>query len=177
MRRCTVGLHVNFKFHFFQLLTVSENLCIAMLAGRARMLDFFKPSALRWRNTKQSEQLATTNLPLLDAMDTPASDLPQGHRQFLEFAITAASESRVLLLDEPCAGLSPAETKLMTSIVRSYQDRTDGIIILIEHDMSILRDLADHVVVMHQGAVLAECGYDDIREDAAVKAVYERGTK
>ncbi|MEP3295057.1 ABC transporter permease subunit [Tateyamaria sp.] len=161
----------------FPSLTVSENLCIAMLAGRAGVRDFFTPSALRWCNEAQTELLATPSLPLLETLNTPASDLPQGHRQFLEFAMTAASESRVLLLDEPCAGLSPAETKLMTSIVRIYQERTDGIIILIEHDMSIVRELADHVVVMHQGAVLAEGSYNDIRENEAVKAVYAGGTK
>lgn len=65
----------------------------------------------------------------------------------------------------------------MTSIVRIYQERTDGIIILIERDMSIVRDLADHVVVMHQGAVLVEGSYTDIRENEAVKAVYAGGTK
>lgn len=161
----------------FSSLTVSENLCIAMLAGRAKVSDFFKPKTLLWRSEKLTNLLETPALPLKDALDIPVSDLPQGHRQFLEFAMTTASESRLLLLDEPCAGLSPAETKLMTDVVRTFQEENDGLVMLIEHDMSIVRSLADHVVVMHHGAVLAEGSYDAIRENEGVKAVYAGGTK
>lgn len=161
----------------FSSLTVSENLCIAMLSNRASMSDFFKPSALSWRSQDLTTLLDTPSLPLLDCLDQPVSDLPQGHRQFLEFAMTTAAGSRLLLLDEPCAGLSPSETKLMTDVLRKFQDINQGLVMLIEHDMSIVRELADHVVVMHQGAVLAEGSYDVIRTNPEVKAVYAGGTK
>jgi len=161
----------------FSSMSVAENLSVAMLAGRANMTDFFKPSALRWRSVGLSNLLSTPGLPLLTSMNHLVSDLPQGHRQFLEFAMTTASDSRLLLLDEPCAGLSPAETKLMTDIVSQYQKDNQGLVMLIEHDMSIVRSLADHVVVMHQGKVLAEGSYDDVRENEAVKDVYAGGTK
>ncbi len=161
----------------FSSMTVTENLCIAMLAGRATFKDFFDTNAVEWRSQKLKALLDTPDLPLLASLNMPVSDLPQGHRQFLEFAMTTASESRLLLLDEPCAGLSPAETKLMTDIVRKYQNENGGLILLIEHDMSIVKSLADHVVVMHQGAVLAEGTYDAIRENDDVKAVYAGGTK
>lgn len=161
----------------FGSLTVSENLCIAMLAGRASVADVFRTQTLRWQSKMLAELLATPGLPLREGMHMLVSDLPQGHRQFLEFAMTSASTSRVLLLDEPCAGLSPAETKVMTNIVRHYQQNTAGLILLIEHDMSIVQTLADHIVVMHQGAVLAQGSFDDIRSNAVVQAIYAGGTK
>lgn len=161
----------------FSSMSVAENLTIAMLAGRVTLIDFFNPSALRWRTEQLSKLLATPELPLQHVMEHLVAELPQGHRQFLEFAMTTASGSRLLLLDEPCAGLSPAETQLMTDIVRNYQDANDGLVLLIEHDMSIVRSLSDHVVVMHQGKVLAEGSYDEIRENNDVKAVYAGGSK
>ncbi|QUJ75283.1 ATP-binding cassette domain-containing protein [Sulfitobacter albidus] len=161
----------------FPSLSVADNLCIAMLAGRAGLVDFFRPSALDWRSAQLDRILATPGLPLLEGMARPASDLPQGHRQFLEFTMTAVSEPSVLLLDEPCAGLSPTETKLMTELVRAFQDSGQGLVLLIEHDMSIVRSLSSHVVVMHQGAVLAEGTFDEIQSNQDVRAVYAGGTK
>ena len=161
----------------FSSLTVSENLCIAMLADRARFGDFFNPSALSWRSQDLQDLLDTPALPLRDCLSQPVSELPQGHRQFLEFAMTTAAGPRLLLLDEPCAGLSPSETQLMTDILRKFQETNQGLVMLIEHDMSIVRELADQVVVMHQGVVLAEGSYEDIRSNPDVKAVYAGGTK
>ncbi len=161
----------------FSSMTVSENLAIAMLAGRAGFTDFFKPSTLRWRSQRLSDLLATPGIPLLDGIHHRVSELPQGHRQFLELAMTTASAPGLLLLDEPCAGLSPAETRHMTDVISQFHEANGGLILLIEHDMSIVRALADHVIVMHQGAVLAEGSFDEIRANEAVKSVYAGGTK
>lgn len=161
---------------FFSM-SVFENLNIAMLAGRARWLDFLKPSALKWRSKELSSLLNSPSLVLQHVMGKPVSDLAQGHRQFLEFAMTTAAQPRVLLLDEPCAGLSPEETHLMTTMIREFQDQNQGLIILVEHDMAIVRSLADEVMVLHQGAVLAQGTYDQVSADDKVKAVYAGGTK
>lgn len=161
----------------FSSMTVGKNLTLAMLAARGRFWDFFKPTTMLWRSDRLSRLLDTPSLPLKAEMETVVSDLSQGHKQFLEFAMTTASESRVLLLDEPCAGLSPKETALMTSIVKDFHDENQGLIMLIEHDMSIVRALADRVVVLHQGAVLAQGSYDEIRANESVQAVYAGGTK
>lgn len=161
----------------FSSLTVSENLAISMFAGRAKFSDFFRSRTLRWRSSRINALLNRPSLPLKGALFQSASDLPQGHRQFLEFAMTSATDPRVLLLDEPCAGLSPSETRLMTELLREFQDENQGLVLLIEHDMSIVRSLSDHLVVMHQGAVLAEGNYAEIRENKDVKAVYAGGTK
>lgn len=161
---------------FFSL-SVFENLALSMLAGRARFIDYFRPSALHWRTQQIEDLLSTPALPLQDQMYMPVSDLAQGHRQFLEFAMTTSVQPRVLLLDEPCAGLSPDETHLMTKLVQKFQDQNKGLIILIEHDMSIVRELADKVIVLHQGAILSEGTYEEIRSDKAVQEVYAGGSK
>ena len=161
----------------FSSMSVQENICVSMLAGRAKFADFFKSRALNWRSNSINRLLENTDLPLKSELSSQVSSLPQGHRQFLEFAMTVASESRLLLLDEPCAGLSPAETAQMTEIVKEFQDENMGLILLIEHDMSIVRELADHVVVMHQGKVLAEGTYEEIKANQSVKAVYAGGAK
>ena len=161
----------------FSSMTVGENLTLAMLAARGSFGDFFKPDTMLWRSDRLSKLLETPSLPLKAEMETVVSDLSQGHKQFLEFAMTTASESRVLLLDEPCAGLPPDETMLMTSIVKTFHEENKGLILLIEHDMSIVRALADKVVVLHQGAVMAEGTYEEIRANEDVTAVYAGGTK
>ncbi|MCY6383596.1 ABC transporter permease subunit [Hoeflea prorocentri] len=161
----------------FQSLTVSENLSLAMLAGRAAPGDFFLPSALGWGSGQLDEMLSTRGFPLAETLDDPASALAQGHRQFLELAMTIAAEPPVLLLDEPCAGLSPDETHLMTRLVKRFQEQNDGLILLIEHDMSIVKSLSNQVMVLHQGEVLAQGTYEEISANPAVQNVYSGGTK
>ncbi len=161
----------------FSSLSVSDNIALAMLAGRARFIDFFRPSTFLWRTTDLDNLLKTDAMSALTDMSKPVSTLAQGHRQFLEFAMTTAAQSKILLLDEPCAGLSTDETKLMTKLVKDFQDRNKGLIVLIEHDMSIVRALADRVVVLHQGVVLFEGSYDEVRANKDVREVYSGGNK
>lgn len=171
-----IGRKLQVPSVFFSM-TVFENLAIAMLAGRAKLSDYFKPSTMNWRSEEIETLLQTPSLPLRDEMRKPVSDLAQGHRQFLEFAMTTAAQPRVLLLDEPCAGLSPEETQTMTKLVKQFQDQNDGLIILIEHDMSIVSALSDQVVVLHQGKVLAQGSYQEIQANETVRQVYAGGTK
>ncbi len=173
---CGIARKLQVPSVFFSL-TVFENIALAVIAGRARFLDFFRPSTLKWRTAELTNLLNSEAMTALVDMEKPVSALAQGHRQFLEFAMTTAVQPKVLLLDEPCAGLSPDETRMMTNLVRDFQERNNGLIILIEHDMSIVRDLADRVVVLHQGAVLFEGSYDDVRNNKSVQDVYSGGTK
>ena len=91
--------------------------------------------------------------------------------------MTIASEPQIILLDEPCAGLSHSETALMTELVQEYQERTGGLVMMIEHDMSIVEAISDKVVVMHLGKVLAFDTFENIRNNPDVQAVYAGGTK
>ena len=158
-------------------MTVGENLTVATLAHRAKWYHYFSAKPLLWRSAYISSLLAHEALPLTHNLAKQVSELPQGHRQFLEFAMTAAAQPRLLLLDEPCAGLSAAETHLMTDLIRQYQTQTKGLVLLIEHDMSIVEALSDKVLVLHQGQVLAFASYVEVKANKDVAAVYAGGTK
>lgn len=161
----------------FSSLSVFDNIALAMFAGRARFIDFFRPSTFLWRTTELDNLLKAEAMSALQDMSKPVSTLAQGHRQFLEFAMTTVAQPKILLLDEPCAGLSTDETRLMTNLVQDFQNRNNGLIVLIEHDMSIVRALADRVVVLHQGVVLFEGNYAEVRANKDVQEVYSGGTK
>lgn len=171
-----IGRKLQVPSVFFSM-SVAENLTIAMMAGRARWSDVLRRSPFGWRSGGLTRVLEHAAVPLAAELSRPAGTLPQGHRQFLEFAMTAAAEPPVLLLDEPCAGLSPEETALMTDLVRAYQAATGALVIMIEHDMSIVEAISDRVLVLHQGQVLAFDSYADVSADPAVQAVYAGGTK
>ena len=93
-------------------------------------------------------------------------------QQILELAMALITEPRILLLDEPCAGLSPEETAAVMAIIRWAAARLGGSIIIIEHDMSLVKELAQVVYVLHNGALLAKGSVAEIQADAAVRAVY-----
>lgn len=171
-----IGRKLQVPSVFFSM-TVAENLTLSMLAARARWHDLFRSSAFGWRSDALARVLGNAELSLAHDLSKTAGSLPQGHRQFLEFAMTTAAEPTLLLLDEPCAGLSPDETSLMTRLVQEYQDQSGGLVIVIEHDMSIVEAISDRVLVLHQGQVLAFDTYAAVRATRDVQAVYAGATK
>lgn len=171
-----IGRKLQVPSVFFSM-SISENLSIAMMANRARLIDPFRTSTFQWRSKPLADLLEHPSVPLQQDLVQPVEHLPQGHRQFLEYAMTIAAEPPVLLLDEPCAGLSPDETSLMTDLVRKYQAETGGLVIVIEHDMSIVEAISDKVLVLHLGQVLAFDTFDKVRSNRGVQAVYAGGTK
>ncbi len=161
----------------FQSLSVSENISIAMMANRVRMAHLFRRSTFRWRSDSLRFLLEHPAFPLCDELAHPVGQLPQGHRQFLEYAMTVAAAPPVLLLDEPCAGLSAAETELMAGLIRDYQQAKGGLTVVVEHDMSLVEAISDLVLVLHLGQVLALDTFENIRNRPDVQAVYSGGTK
>ena len=97
-------------------------------------------------------------------------ELSYGEQRQLELAMALVAEPRLLLLDEPAAGLSPAERTYVAEIVRALP--RDLTIMLIEHDMELALGLVDHVTVMHNGRILIEDAPDRIRGNEAVQEVY-----
>ena len=91
--------------------------------------------------------------------------------------MTLAAEPRLVLLDEPAAGMSPTETAVMVDLIRSYQAATGASVLIIEHDMALVEALASDVIVLHQGQVLARGSLADMRADPKVAAVYQGGHK
>ncbi|MBN1865922.1 ABC transporter ATP-binding protein [Candidatus Sumerlaeota bacterium] len=109
---------------------------------------------------------------LADARERLAGSLPYGLQRKLEIARALATESRVLLLDEPAAGMNPRETAELMDLVRRIQREFDLSILLIEHDMKMVMNVCQRIVVLDAGRVIARGTPDEIRTDPAVIEAY-----
>jgi branched-chain amino acid transport system ATP-binding protein len=104
--------------------------------------------------------------------DQPAFVLSYANRRRLEIARAMASEPRILLLDEPTAGMNPRETQEMTELVGKLREDKGFTVILIEHDMKVVRGVSDRVVVLDYGRKIAEGAYDEVAGDERVIEAY-----
>ena len=107
---------------------------------------------------------------LIDLVDLRAGNLSHGQTQWLEIAMLLAQDSKLILMDEPTAGMTIQETLQTAAIFNSLKG--DHTIIVVEHDMQFVRQVAERVVVMNQGSLLAEGTIAEIEADPTVKAVY-----
>lgn len=157
-------------------LTVRENLSVALWAGRLHRVAALRTAPLAW-HTPLLEEMLGCFPELAASLDMPAGQLSQGHRQALEFVMTVLPEPQLLLLDEPCAGLSPAETHRMIQVIRRAAERLGAGALLIEHDLAAVAALGGEVYVLHQGRMLAHGTLQEMQADPAVRAVYAGGRK
>ena len=145
----------------FDDLTTYENMELAVLAGR-------RPA--RQRRAKVAETLDQVRL--AEVAGQGVGTLSHGQRQWLEIGMLLACDARLLLLDEPTAGMTAEETHATGELVRTLVDDLDLSAIIIEHDINFIRDLRAPVTVLHLGAVLVEGPFEEIEHDERVRAVY-----
>ena len=110
---------------------------------------------------------------LTDRARRPGGALSYGEQRQLEIGIALATDPKLLLLDEPTAGMSPEETLRMTELIAGLP--REGTLLIIEHDMDVVFTLADRITVLHHGEVLAEGTADEVRADPRVYEVYLGG--
>lgn len=153
----------------FQELTVEDNLIIAAQAVTKDRFRFWSPVRIKG----ELDEMITW---ALDAVDLTSdryvrvSEMSHGAHRQLEIAMALASNPKLLLLDEPAAGLSAAERKLMKGLINGLPRNIS--IILIEHDMEIALDLVEHVIVLDNGSPIAQGDPEDIRNNQLVQDVY-----
>lgn len=151
-------------------LSISDNLNVALWGGRASIVDLLRPGRRRW--SSPTLDTLRDRFPFLADGNRPARVLSHGQRQILELVMALIAEPRLLLLDEPCAGLSAEETRQVMAVVLWARDNLPVRIVIIEHDMTLVRELADHVFVVHQGRLLASGSVEEIQADPLVRDVY-----
>jgi branched-chain amino acid transport system ATP-binding protein len=173
--RCRRGISRTFQItSIFPDLSVLENVRIAVqlkAGGNFRLLGGGK--VLEASERRARESLAV--LALGDRAGEPAATLPHGDQRLLEIAMAVAQEPELLLLDEPTQGLSPEDTAATVAVIRQIARERRLTIMLVEHDMDVVFDLADRISVLHFGQLIAEGAPDEIRANAEVQRAYLGG--
>ena len=151
----------------FESQTVENNIVLALKDDRRAR------ATLLWReNDAVADRIATILgiVRLTGARDTMAGNLSHGQKQWLEIGMLLAQEPKLLLVDEPVAGMTDEETRQTAELLKKInQDRT---VIVVEHDMTFVRDLGVKVTVLHEGTVIAEGSIDQVSADQRVIDVY-----
>jgi len=158
------------RVNIFKELGVGENVALAVQARMVVPRELFAPAHRRGDLLERGkEALARAGLGAVD-LRRPASALAHGEQRQLEIAMTLAMEPRLLLLDEPLAGLGPEESERMVPLLRSLA--ADHGVLLVEHDMDVVFTVADRITVMVNGRVLAQGSVEQIRSNQAVRDAY-----
>ena len=168
--RARAGLGRSFQRNaLFDALSVRENLEVAALLAAGDGAVFWPAPRRSRRAAARAEEVAAA-VGVADRLDAPASALAYGLRRQLEVGLALAGRPALLMLDEPTAGMSPAETAAMTALVAGLP--RDVAVLVVEHDMDLVFDLADRITVLDSGAVLFEGAPDAVRDSDLVRARY-----
>ena len=151
----------------FESHTVGDNILLAMKDDRAAFATLFGRAAASQRG-KIDQVLETIRL--TDHRHRLAADLSHGQKQWLEIGMLLAQDPKLLLVDEPVAGMTDAETAQTAQLLRAIAK--DHSVVVVEHDMDFVRDLGVKVTVLHEGSVLAEGPLDVVSADPRVIEVY-----
>ena len=169
-RRAAIGISRTFQItNLFPTLAVSDNLALAVRALTPRKFSLLGSQRLDGKEAARIERVLGA-VHLLGRAHAPVNQLSYGEQRQLELALALVGNPLLLLLDEPAAGLSPAERIIVGDIIRALP--RDLTLVLIEHDMDLALNLVDSVTCMHEGRILAEGAPDAIRRDARVQEVY-----
>jgi len=164
-----MGVAKSFQItNVFPQLSTRENIRVGLQALVSRY-DMWRPRARLPGLAEQADELLAL-VGLWESRERPAKVLAHGEQRALEIGMALASQPRLLLLDEPTAGMSPEETRIMMDlIVKLASERT---VILVEHKMKLVLGISDRILVLHHGELLAEGTPSEVRQNEAVKRVY-----
>ena len=153
----------------FSSLTVAENVQMALLSDDNRLFSLWR----RATHYRKSDALALLAQVGLQAQaDRPCSELAYGDVKRLELAIALANKPRLLLMDEPTAGMAPAERNKLMALTRDLVSQHGLAVLFTEHSMDVVFGFADRIIVLARGRLIAEGQAQDIRQNPKVQEVY-----
>jgi branched-chain amino acid transport system ATP-binding protein len=155
--------------NIFPRLGVLQNMTAAVLARKGKASSVFVQFEA-CREEKEEALALLSQIGLVHKSMLATSSLSHGERRYLEFGVALALRPRMLLLDEPTAGMSPEETASTVVLIRKIAENTT--VLFTEHDMSIVFSIADRITVLQQGTIIAEGTPDEVRSDSLVKTAY-----
>jgi branched-chain amino acid transport system ATP-binding protein len=172
-RRAALGLARTYQTTtLFPRLRVVDNVILSLQAlTRTRFQPLVPRSRYRHFERRARELLAQVGLE--DRAEWPVRSLGHGEQRQVEILLALAQEPKLLLLDEPTAGLAPGDTSLVTELLKRY--RGDVTMVLIEHDMQVVFEIVERITVLHYGRVVAEGTVAEVRANPVVQEIYLGG--
>lgn len=158
--------------NIFPRLTVFRNVQVSVLSQQRKSVRLFRPA-----ETLAVEETNTIleNVGLSDKADATAGSLAHGDQRTLEIAIALGNKPELMVLDEPTAGMSPEETAATMELIRRLADSQGLTILFCEHDMEVVFNVAESIMVMHQGITIIQGGPDEVRNSSQVQECYLGG--
>lgn len=169
-KRIALGISRTFQItNLFPQLTVLENLLLAAQGTDPAKFVMYRPISSYRRFYERSDRFLV-EFGLQDQRNTQVKNLSHGEQRQIEVCLALIGQPRLLLLDEPTAGLSPAETKSFTATLKKIDP--DITVLLIEHDMDVAFELADSITVLHLGQLVVSGKAEDIKANKTVQEIY-----
>ena len=157
--------------NIFEGLTVRENVRVARISHEKTRLDFrSRATGDKSLEADIEELLELTGL--TDIADTACDTLSHGEKRTVEIALALAIEPNVFLMDEPTAGMNPTEVTEIVSLIRELDADLDATFVVTEHNMDVVTDISDRIVVLAEGSILAEGTPEDVLTDERVTEAY-----
>ncbi|HUH60423.1 MAG TPA: ABC transporter ATP-binding protein [Candidimonas sp.] len=153
----------------FASLTVLENVQMALLSHHGRVYAFWRPAAKYY---KDEAMALLSDVGMQAQAARPCSELAYGDVKRVELAMGLAGAPRLLLMDEPTAGMAPAERNALVGLVKQLVVDRSMAVLFTEHSMDVVFAYADRIIVLARGKIIAEGNADDVRANAEVQAVY-----
>lgn len=167
------------NIRLFSGLTVLENLLVAQHNTLMRSSGYTILGLLGFptyrkvaKDAVEKARYWIEKINLLDRADDPAGDLPYGDQRRLEIARAMCTDPEILCLDEPAAGLNPRESAELNKLLLDIRKETGTSILLIEHDMSVVMEISDHVIVLEYGTKISDGPPEQVKNDPRVIAAY-----
>jgi branched-chain amino acid transport system ATP-binding protein len=169
-RRAALGLTRTYQItNLFPRLSVMDN-CLLAVQGLRPMKFHLHRDLRRYPEVMEATQSMLGAVGLLDKAAATVRDLSHGEQRQLEIALALAGSPKLLLLDEPTAGLSPAESAMMTALLKQLDPSIT--VLVIEHDMDVAFQLTDRITVLHYGRVVADGMRDEVTANPLVQEIY-----